>query len=152
MKRFVCLTLVLAALFCLMTSCDLAQNLADNILDNLEGNIKSSSKIDDMMAALAEGRADDAKALMHPENSFYADEGIKQMIDFLDGRTPVSKEGTGVSINANASTSGSERMENVSYKVTLSDGSSIHVNAIYLEDQFGEGFTYFQISIGIPIF
>lgn len=144
MKRFLCLSLILVALLGCFTACDL-EGLVSNMASNLENQSESAQMVKDMMTALCEGRAEDAKALMHPTVAERADDGISQMIAFLDGR----EVGTMNLQNINLSTSGGEKEESLVYAVELSDGKMVFVQAVYLSDDDGAGFSEFQFVMGV---
>ena len=88
MKKLICFVLVLSALLGCLTAC----NFSTNIAGALEDEAESTSKVEEMMTALAENRASDAKALMHPQSAEKADAAIAQMSDYLAGRKISSME------------------------------------------------------------
>ena len=63
MKKVICMTLVLLVTIGTLTACSFTQNASGA----LAGAAESTPKVEEMMAALAENRTEDAKALMHPE-------------------------------------------------------------------------------------
>ena len=144
MRRFLCLALILAALLCCFTACDL-EGLVNNMASNLENQSVSAQLVKDAMTALCENRPDDVKALMHPSVADKADDGISQMIAFLDGR-----EVSAMNLqNINLSTAGGDKEESLIYAVELSDGKMVFVQALYLSDDDGAGFSEFQFVMGV---
>ena len=146
MKKLYCLTLVLLLVLSCLSSCNFAQNLTDKLEDKSESPIK----VEEMMEALAKNLIDDAKALMHPKTtSEDMTARFEQMIDFLDGREVVSMELEGINVSSSIGTSGNTKQEDLFYKATLSDNSVVYINAVYLADDDGAGFTSFQLVLGI---
>jgi hypothetical protein len=102
-----------------------------------------------MMAALAKNSTDEAKALLHAKASGFLDTGITQMSDYLDGREVSSMSLISINVNTTKGAAGNSRQERVGYTATLSDGTIIYINAVYLSDQTDAGFLSFQIVLGI---
>ena len=145
MKKLFCLTLVLITLIGCLTACNFTQNLSGA----LAGEAESTEKAEEMLAALAEKRTSDAKALIHPESAEKADASISQMSAYLSGRKANSIEIENISINSSTGTSGKARQEQAVYKVTLTDGEVIYLNVVYLSNKDGAGFLSFQLALGI---
>lgn len=101
------------------------------------------------MAALAENRASDAKALMHTQSAESSDAAIAQMISYLDGRKVSSMELKSINVNTSTGTSGKTRQERVAYQVILTDGVVIYLNVVYLSNNTGTGFAEFQLVLGV---
>ena len=127
-----------------MTACD----FMDNMLDSLEEKAESAPKAEEMMLALAENRTSAAKALMHPEVSETADKAIDQMSAFLAGRKTSSMELASFGVSVSAGVGGKSREERVDYEVTLTDGTVIYIDTVYLSNHRGAGFTTFQLNLG----
>lgn len=145
MKKLVCLVLVMLALLSCLTACSFTQNLSGD----LAGKAESTSKVEEMLAALAENRASDAKALMHIQSADRSDTAIAQMIAYLDGRKVSSLELKNINVNTSTGTSGKARQERVAYQVTLTDDVVIYLNVVYLSNNAGTGFTAFQLVLGV---
>ncbi len=145
MKKLVCLVLVMLALLSCLTACSFTQNLSGD----LAGKAESTSKVEEMMAALAENRTSDAKALMHTQSAERSDAAIAQMSAYLDGREVSSMELKSINVNTSTGTSGKTRQEQVAYKVILTDGVVIYLNVVYLSNNAGTGFTSFQLVLGV---
>ena len=144
MKKWICFVLVLLVLGS-FTGCNVTQNMSGAIA----GKAEATPKLEEMMEALAAGNAEDAKVLMHPMISEGADIAIAQMSDFLAGRRVSSMELVSITVNTSAGTSGATRQERIGYRVTLEDDAIIYLNAIYLSNMEGTGFTSFQLVLGV---
>ena len=115
----------------------------------LAGEAEATPKVEKMMAALAKNSTDEAKALLHAKASGFLDTGITQMSDYLDGREVSSMSLISINVNTTKGAAGNARQERVGYTATLSDGTIIYINAVYLSDQTDAGFLSFQIVLGI---
>ena len=82
MKKIICFGLVLLALFGCLTACNFTQNMSGAIA----GEAEATPKVEEMMAALANDNASDAKALLHPQVAETSDQEIAQMSAYLEGR------------------------------------------------------------------
>ena len=82
MKKIICFTLVLFALLGCLTACNFIQNMSGAIA----GEAEATPKVEEMMAALADDNASDAKALLHPQVAETSDNAIAQMSAYLAGR------------------------------------------------------------------
>lgn len=145
MKRIICFTLILLALFGCMTACSFTQNMSGA----LAGEAEATPKAEEMLAALADDRTSDAKALLHPQAAETADYAIAQMSTYLAGRKASTIELKSISVNTSAGTAGKARQERVAYQVTLTDGAVIFLSVRYLSDSQGTGFTSFQLVLGV---
>ena len=145
MKRSICFVLVLVTLLSCLTGCNFTQNMSGA----LAGVAESTSKVKEMMTALAENRAPDAKALLHPQATEKADAAIAQMSDYLSGREVSSIEQKNININTFTGTSGKTKQEKVVYQATLTDGAVIYINVVYLSTNSGTGFSSFQLVLGV---
>ena len=145
MKKFICLATVLLVLVGCLSGCNFTQNASGPFA----GTAESAPKAKEMLTALANGNAADAKALMHPDSAGEADAAIAQMIDFLAGRDARSIESKNIKVNSSTGTSGNTRQEQVTYLVTLTDNEVIYLSVLYLSDNQGEGFSLFQIVLGV---
>lgn len=145
MKKCICLFLAMTVLLGCLTACNFTQNLNGVSADNAE----STPKVKEMMTALSQNRINDAKALMHPDVSDGTNTAISQMSAYLAGRETKALEAMNVSINSSTGTSGKTRQENVAFKVTLTDNTVIYINAVYLSNNQGDGFSSFQLVLGV---
>lgn len=145
MKKLVCFVLTLVALLCCLTACNLGENMADAIADKAE----ATPKAEEMVTALAEGNTQKARSLLHTRVTETSDAAIAQMVSFLAGRKANATELISVNISTSAGTSGTARQEKLGYKITLSDDTVIYLNAVYLSDNEGTGFTSFQLVLGV---
>ena len=145
MKRLIGFALVLVLLLGCMTACNFTQNMAGA----LAGETEAAPKVEEMMKALAEDRISDAKALMHPQVAEKSDNAIAQMSDYLAGREVSAMELRSISVNTSAGTSGKSRQERVAYQVTLTDGAVIYLNVVYFSNNDGNGFSAFQLVLGV---
>lgn len=145
MKKLICVVLSMLILLCCLTACNFTQNMSGA----LAGEAEATPKVEKMMAALAKNSTDEAKALLHAKASGFLDTGITQMSDYLDGREVRSMSLTGINVNTTKGAAGNSRQERVGYTATLSDGTIIYINAVYLSDQTDAGFLSFQIVLGI---
>lgn len=143
MKKLICLVSVLALLFCCMTACSFNSTVSG------VGEAQSESKVEEMLSAISEKNASEAKSLMHPKRTAYADGGIAQMVGLMAGRTVSSLERLSISVSSSSGTAGKTRQEKLSYKVTLGDGTVFAISTTYLSDADGEGFTSFQFVMGV---
>ncbi len=145
MKKLICFIFVLAVLLSSLTAC----NFTTNISGALESKAESPLYVEEMLVALAENRSADAKNLLHPHLTEKSDESISQMIDYMSGCEIISMEMNSINISTSTGTSGKSRQEQVTYKVTLTDGAVIYINTTYLSDNAGTGFTSFQLVLGV---
>ncbi|MBQ6832198.1 MAG: hypothetical protein IJO28_06125 [Oscillospiraceae bacterium] len=144
MKKLISLTLVLVVLLGSLTACNFTQNLSGAIA----GEAEATPKVEQMMLALAEDRAADAKAFMHPQTADASDGAIAQMSAYLSGRKVSTMELTSINVNTSTGTAGTTRQERVNYQVTLQDGDVICLNVLYLSNNQGTGFASFQLVLG----
>ena len=145
MRKFIC---SLIAVFMLL-GCLVACNFTQNLSGALAGEAESTPKVEEMMNALLENRAVDAKALMHPEIAEDCSSAIEQMCAYINGRKATHIELKNISVNTSTGTSGNVRQENVVFKTTLSDGEEIFLNVSYRSDNDGVGFVSFQLVLGV---
>ena len=145
MKKIICFTLVLLALLGCLTACNFTQNMSGAIA----GEAEATPKVEEMMAALADDNASDAKALLHPQVAETSDNAIAQMSAYLAGRKASAIELISINVNTSTGTAGTTRQERVSYRVTLNDDAVIYINAVYLSNNQGTGFASFQIVLGV---
>ncbi|MBR5514970.1 MAG: hypothetical protein IKU52_02060 [Clostridia bacterium] len=145
MKKSLCLVLFLAILLSCLTGCTLAENLTKKVSTTAE----STHKVQEMMQALSEGRINDAAALIHPEAEEESDAAIKQMSDYISSRKVKSMDITNLNINSSTDTSGKSRREEIGYTVILTDDTVIHIDAKYLSNKEGSGFTSFRLALGL---
>ena len=141
MKKVICFTLVLLALLGCLTACNFTQNMS--------GGIEATPKVEEMMAALADDNAPDAKALLHPQVTETSDNAIAQMSAYLAGRKASAIKLISITVNTSTGTAGTTRQEQVGYRVTLNDDAVIYINAVYLSNNQGTGFASFQIVLGV---
>lgn len=149
MKKLIGLSLILLLLFGCFTGCAFLENISEKLTEAVDENSESPEKIDAMLLALAEGRADDAKALMHPDKADESADAIEQMITYIDGRKVTDKKVVGLSVNIAATTNGKTRQEAICYLLTLDDGTTLTVDSLYVSDNAGAGFTSFKLSLGL---
>ena len=145
MKKIICVVLSMLTLLCCLPACNFTQNMSGA----LAGEAEATPKVEKMMAALAKNSTDEAKALLHAKASGFLDTGITQMSDYLDGREVSSMSLISINVNTTKGAAGNSRQERVGYTATLSDGTIIYINAVYLSDQTDAGFLSFQIVLGI---
>lgn len=145
MKKLFYFALVLAVLLSCLTACHFAKNVSGV----LAGDPEATPKVEEMMLALAESRLSDAKALMHPQAVKASDNAIAQMGDYLEGRKVSAMERISVTVNTSTGTSGNARQERLNYRVTLTDGTVIYLNVVYLSNNQGSGFAVFQVVLGV---
>ncbi len=146
MKRWCCIALAVLVLLGCLFSCDFLQDLTDT----LEESARSPLKVEEMLAALSESRIEDAKALLHPQEPAEGlDASIEQMAAYLDGRKAVSMALEGINVNTSVGTSGRSEQEDVLYRITLDDSTVLYVNAVYLSDGDGSGFSSFRLVLGV---
>lgn len=145
MKKIVCFSLVLLVLVGCLTGCNLTQTLLDNFEDKSDG----VAKAEELISALSENRIDDAKAFIHPNTAHKSDDAIAQICEYLEGRKAESVELISFEVNTSVGTSGKTRQEQLSFQVKLDDGDSFFVNALYLSDTEGTGFSSFQLILGV---
>ena len=145
MKKIVCVSLALLALLGCLTACTFTRSASGP----LAGTAQSADKVEEMMAALAEERVTDAKALMHPEVAEQSEDAIAQICDFLAGRSATEIVMEGISVNTSSGTAGKSRQELVTYRVQLSDGDVVYLNVGYLSNGDGDGFNSFRLVLGV---
>lgn len=145
MKKIICSVLVLLILLGCLTACNFTQNMSGAIA----GEAEATPKVEEMMAALADDNTSDAKVLLHPQVAETSDNAISQMSVYLAGRKASTVELKSININTSTGTAGKTRQEQVTYKVTLTDGAVIFLNAVYLSNNQGTGFASFQVVLGV---
>ena len=145
MKKIICFGFVLLALLGCLTACNFTQNMSGAMI----GEAEATPKVEEMMAALADNNTSDAKALLHPQAAETFDNAIAQMSAYLAGRKANAIELVNININTSTGTAGKTRQERVGYKVTLTDGAVIFLNAVYLSNNQGTGFASFQVVLGV---
>ena len=145
MKKLISVIIVTLTVICCLTACNFTSNMSGMVA----GEAQATPKIEDMLAAMAENRLEDAKALMHPTAADQSSDPIAQMSDYLSGRKVADMQLTNISVNVSTGMSGKSRLENVSFQVNLDDGTTIHLAAAYLSDNNGDGFTSFQLVLGV---
>lgn len=143
MKKFVACSCVLILLVVCLTGCDLFKDMFNNIK-----NPESLPKTEEMLKALEENRVDDAQALMHPSVNDGSTIKFEQMIGLLNGRTVTSVQQMNISINKSIDLAGEATTETATYKVNLSDGSTLLASVEYLTNSAGSGFVLFLLSVG----
>ena len=94
MKKRICLAIALLMVMCCMTACNL--NFNSNLSGAAGGKMQATSKVEDMMAAMAENRLEDAEALMHKSVANNSSNSIAQMSAFLAGRKVAKMEQKGI--------------------------------------------------------
>ena len=144
MKKLICFALVLLVLLGCLSACNFTKNMSGAIL----GEAEATPKVEEMMAALADDNASDAKSLMHPQVAETSDNAIAQMSAYLAGRKVSAMEQVSININTSKGTAGTTRQEQVGYRVTLTDGAVVFLNVVYLSNNQGAGFSRFQIVLG----
>ncbi len=144
MKKAICISLIFVTLLCCLTGC----NFTSNTSGALAGEAKSTEKAEEMMAALAENRISDAKALMHPQIADRTDAALSQISSYLSGRSVNALEQQNINVSTSSGSGGSIRQEQVIYKATLSDSTVVYLNAVYVSGSEGSGFASFQLVLG----
>ena len=144
MKKRICLALALAVLLGCLTACSFTHSSGTMAKD-----LEATPKVEEMMLALAEDRASDAKAMMHPQTAETVDNAISQMSGYLAGRKVSTMELTNITVNTSTGISGNTRQERAAYRATLSDGTVIYLNVVYLSNNAGTGFAAFQLVLGV---
>jgi hypothetical protein len=144
MKKMISI-LLLAVMVLSLTACNFTQNMSGI----MAGDAEATAKVEEMMVNMAEKRTADAKALMHPEVAGKSDAPIAQMIAYLAGRKVSSMEQKSINVHTSTGSSGKARQEQVAYQVTLTDGSVIYLNVVYLSNTAGAGFVSFQLVLGV---
>ena len=145
MKKRICIIITACLLLMGLASCNFTKNISGTLAEKAE----ATPKVTEMMQALAENRASDAKALMHPQIAEASDNPLAQMSAYLAGRGVDDMELTNITINTSAGTSGNVRQEKVVYRVALTDGTVIYLNVVYLSNNQGTGFASFQLVLGV---
>ena len=145
MKKTICLTFVILAIISCLTACNFTTNISGAMKDNAE----SAPKAEEMMSLMAENRALEAKALLHPQANEKADDALEQMIIYIRGRSINSMELVNINISSSTGTSGIIRQEQVSYQVVLDDGEIVYLNTVYLSNNASKGFVSFQLVLGV---
>ena len=146
MKRIICLVLVICALICSLTSCAVVEGIFLGLL--VSGTSEAAGKVEEMVTALSEGRADDALLYMHPAAQADASSGINTMIEYINGRSIESMQQTGYYTNSTITTLGTIVKEQITYNVVFTDGTAIGIDAIYTTNFEGQGFSKFLITMG----
>lgn len=145
MKKQICFILVLLVLLGSLTACNFTQKMSGALADKAE----ATPKVEKMIAALTDDDTADAKALLHPQVAETSDDAIAQMSAYLAGKKASAIELRNININTSTGTSGKTRQEQIAYQVTLSDGSIIFLNVVYLSNNQGTGFASFQLVLGV---
>ena len=145
MKKIICFAVVLLVLLGCLTAC----NFTHKISGAIAGEAEATPKVEEMMAALADENTSDAKAFLHPQVAERSDNAIAQMRAYLAGRKVNAIELKSINVNTSTGTEGKTRQERAAYQVTLTDGSVIFLNVVYLSNNQGTGFTSFQVVLGV---
>ena len=143
-KSICCILLLLSVLSCLM-----ACNFTTNTSGDFAGEAESFSKVEEIMVALAQNNTSDAKQTIHPKSVEESDAAIVQMSNFLAGRKAVSIQQVSIHVTTSKGTAGKTKEEYVTYAATLSDGDIVYLSVVYLSDNDGDGFTSFQMVLGL---
>ena len=143
MKKWICLSLVLVLVLLSLPGCD-------GLTAMMDQNTQSKAQVEQMLTALAEKNQEKAVGLMHPSvDSQDAQAACSQMSLFLSGRKATAITTTGMSFHNSVGPGGKTEQESASFQVELEDGTQIKITATYLKDSEGEGFTAFQLAIGL---
>ena len=145
MKKTLSFILIIATLVACLSSC----NFNSNMSGALAGESEATDSVKEMMAALADDNTAAAKALLHPQVAETSDNAIAQMSAFLEGRSASAIELKGIHRTTNTGTAGTSTQDQVSYRVTLTDGVVIFISAVYLSNNRGTGFATFQVVLGL---
>ena len=144
MKKFFCFTFVFVIIAFCLSGC----NFNSNVSGALAGDSQATPKVEQMMTALAESRIPDAKAFMHPDANNKPDSAYTQMSQYLSGRKTQSVQLININVKNSSGTAGNIRQEESAYKATLSDGTIVYLNVVYLTNDNGSGFSSFQLVLG----
>lgn len=135
--------LIAALLISVLAGCSLQQSI--------QGISKKAEDLPilEMAQLLADGDEDAFLSHIHPAiDKDGARNGYKYMADYMHGYQPVSVECLGANISSNIGTDGKSSSVSASYVIFFDQGS-ILVDAVYIEDGDGSGFTQFLCKIGI---
>ena len=115
---------------------------------HLAGELTVTPKAEEMLTAISENRAEDAKAMMHPSYTEDANLGIEHMSGYLLGKE--AEEMTAITFNISTSYGSDKvRHETATYQVRFTNGDIAHISVDHLSDSEGEGFLSFQLILGI---
>lgn len=145
MKKLVCILLVSVLLLGCLSGC----NFTERMSGAFAGQAEATPKVEQMLAALAQDSTADAKALLHPQAAETADAAIAQMSDYLAGRNVKTVALINLNVSTSTGTAGKVRQENGGYRVTLEDDTVVYINAVYLSNPQGTGFSSFQLVLGV---
>ncbi|MBO2526867.1 MAG: hypothetical protein CW335_01615 [Clostridiales bacterium] len=135
--------LIAALLITILAGCSI-QHSVDGIQEEAE-----KLPIIEVVQVLADNDENAFLAYMHPSVSKdAAHNGFVYMADYLYAAAPVSLECLSTNIYAGIGAGGKSRTITSSYLVHLDKGS-ILVDAVYVEDSDGSGFTQFLCKIGV---
>jgi hypothetical protein len=70
------------------------------------------------------------------------------MSQYLSGRKTQSVQLININVKNSSGTAGNIRQEESAYKATLSDGTIVYLNVVYLTNDNGSGFSSFQLVLG----
>ncbi len=145
MKKLLCLLLAVTLAFSLV-----ACNFTSNFQDNLGlTEAKCREQVEQMLQSLTAEDLDTALALMHPGAKETAEKALKQLADYMAGRSVRQLEIQGVTVNTSSGSSGKIEQEKASFQAVLDDGTVFYIAAFYRTDRDGEGFVSFQIVLGV---
>ena len=145
MKKFFCAFVVLIMIVGCLSACDFTQNIVGDMADGRESTLKA----EELLLALSENRPADAKELMHQEVAEKSETALAQISTYLAGRTVSDMEALNVNIKTTTGTGGKITQEQIAFKLTLSDNSTVYLNALYYSDSADTGFASFQLVIGV---
>ena len=145
MRKTLCFALSLLVLLTCLTGCGMAKK----VMEALSSQLDATPKVEEMMLALAENRASDARAFMHPDSADGSEKNINQMIEYLNGRTVSTLTMVNVRVNNFTGTDGRYIEEQATYIITLTDGTELSLDAFYRTDSVGSGFSTFRLSMGV---
>ena len=129
MKKVFSLSLVLAVLVGCLAAC----NVQSNLSGALAGAAESTPKVEEMMQALAENRASDAKALLHPQKAEQAEAALTQLSAYLAGRKADVLEQININIKTFSGASGKNTLHE-----TLRKGRTVRAAGLLHIDESGE--------------
>ena len=146
MKKALSFILVVLMLVSSLTSCG---GVIEKMMDSISDSVQATAKAEELLFALAEHRFSEAEALFHPSVSDKTMAAIDEMCYYLYDRLVEDIQLKSVNVRSEIGTNGETVIEDVEYKVKFTDGSETYLNAVYLSDYEGEGFTVFRFFIGL---
>ena len=146
MKKVLCVFVTVIMLLSCMTACNFHSTVNDGF-----GNTQAKSlpKVEEMLAFLCAGDTESAIQILHPDVQGNAEHAMRQNSDYLLDHKVQKVETITRSVYTSKGTAGDIQQETAYFKVFLEHDDVIAVSAVHLTNDTGEGFSFFQVVLGV---